>query len=217
MEQSLKHYAHTSQVFAISGHMYFDSHPKDPELFFLPYFFCWGWATWKRAWDCYEPQPVGWQATIKEKRHFFNCYGTFPFTKMVEKTLNGLWNTWDTQWFFCIFKNEGLVLSPYRSLTWNCGCGGGTHGDKAKDGDIALGEREYYIHGTENLEDFNKPRLSENFRFPKKISYDDKAIRLLGITFLEERLRKEKRTYFRFRRRLQLLYQRVQTLIAKRP
>lgn len=137
---------------------------------------------------------------------------------MLHKAVTGIWNTWDIQWFYTIFKREGLVLYPYRSLTWNCGCGGGTHGEQALDKSVELGKREYYMHGCETLEAFAKKRLSNRFEFPKKIQQDEKAMRYLGLTFLEERIRQSATQPFHMRRiylRIQWLYQSLRKLFAR--
>ncbi len=195
MVAALRRYAQEPQVFSISGFMYFDAQPVHPSFFFLPHPFIWGWATWKRAWDHYEYRPIAWETTLQDRafRDLFDCYGSIKFSKMMEKTMRGQWNTWDIQWMFCQIRAGGLTLYPYQSLVWNCGSGGGTHGDPAKDHSITLGEREEYIHGNLNLSDFQQPRCPDLGGFPHCISYDKKALRYLARTFLHEWQRREPR------------------------
>ena len=53
MNEGLEKYKDDDRVGTITG---FVPPIKDklPETFFLKYFQCWGWATWKRAWDLLE-------------------------------------------------------------------------------------------------------------------------------------------------------------------
>ena len=50
MNEALEKYRDDDRVASIDAFL----NPIDcvaPETFFLRYFACWGWATWKRAWD----------------------------------------------------------------------------------------------------------------------------------------------------------------------
>ncbi len=53
MNETLHKYEKEDSVACISAYIY----PIDnlPELFFIKGADCWGWATWKRAWDLFEP------------------------------------------------------------------------------------------------------------------------------------------------------------------
>lgn len=216
MVEGLRRYASNPQVFMVSGFMYFGSQPQKPETFFLPSSFIWGWATWKRAWEHFTYEPKGVEAFLqnREERYRFDYFGALPFSKMLEKTIKGQWVTWDTQWMFTLFQQKGLALYPHRSLVWNSGVGGGTHGHAGSiDQDPLLGEREYYIHGNLSIRDFQHPRLKWPLQFPDRVQADEKAMRLLACTFLQERLRKKWRLKLAWRW-LSLWFQ---SLFTKRP
>lgn len=210
--QALEKYQSDPRVFMASGFMYFGAQPSTPQTFFLNPAFIWGWATWKRAWDHFVWDAPGWNELVKDKKqcYLYDCFGSMPFSKGLRKTMTGLWKAWAPRWMYAMSRANGLTLYPYRSLVWNCGCGGGTHGKASLDADPALGEREYYIHGTMEREEFTKPRLSESVYmgrgFPSEVKMDRRALRYLAITFLRERLRQEKRK--RWRLHAKLLFQR---------
>lgn len=206
MCRALKTYADDKRVFMASGFMYFGAQPKEPQTFFLSSPFIWGWATWKRAWDHFEWECSGWEAFMQDKkqRYTYDCLGSIPFSKGLYKTLTGKWKAWGPRWMYANHKAGALTLYPYRSLAWNCGCGGGTHGDAARDSSPDLSEREYYIHGTMQRSDFYAPRLPVDVPFPKRVEENAKGMRSLAITFLKERLRKEKKK--RWRLYAKLLY-----------
>ncbi|MCH9608804.1 MAG: hypothetical protein S4CHLAM45_07160 [Chlamydiales bacterium] len=207
MCRALKEYGDDPRVFMVSGFMYFNSLPQTAETYFLNAPFIWGWATWKRAWDHFEWECTGWEKWLEKRknRYSYDCLGAFPFSKALRKTIKGEWKTWDTRWMYAMAKQGGLSLYPSRSLVWNCGCGGGTHGDQALDQDPLLGKREEYIHGDMEFEEFKKPRFGCEISFPKEVKLNRHALRSLALTFLKERLRKKERK--RWRLRAKHLYQ----------
>lgn len=204
MVSALEEYKDNPEVFMVSGFMYFSKRFRAPEAFFLNLGFIWGWATWSRAWKHYDYTPTGWESFVKDKqaRYMYDSMGSMPFSASLRKTLTGQWKAWSPQWGYAMYRAGGVCLYPRRSLVWNCGCGGGTHGDAKLDADPLSGKREYYIHGTMEYRDFTKPRLSEETYkgecFPKKIKIDKKVLRQLAIIFLKERLSaQEKRKRWR--------------------
>lgn len=216
---ALKKYQADPRVFMATGFMFYGAHPQAPSTFFLRIPFVWGWATWKRAWDHFDWECVGWQDLIKDKRQCYltDFFGAMPFSKGLRKTMEGQWNAWGPRWFYAMHKAGGVSLAPYRSMVWNSGCGGGTHGDVAFDANPELNQREVYIHGDMEEKDFHKARLPSDCidRFPDQIQLDDRAHRHLALIFLQERLRKETRK--RWQLRLKLLLQKILLPFTKRP
>jgi len=51
MNDSLDRYANEDRVMQISGYFYPISAPVRHDAFFLVHGVCWGWGTWKRAWQ----------------------------------------------------------------------------------------------------------------------------------------------------------------------
>lgn len=132
MNQALDRYADEERVFQVSGYMF-----DVPELkaassaLFLPFTVSWGWATWKRAWDQFDPQATGWEAlrTNKVMRRRFNLDGSYDYATMLMRQMAGLRNSWAVRWYWSVFKANGLVLFPPVSLVSNTGFdGSGTHG-----------------------------------------------------------------------------------------
>jgi hypothetical protein len=200
MERGLEIYREQSQVFMISGFMYFGAHHPYTHHFFLPSGFIWGWGTWKRAWKHFSWEPKGVKAFLRDRKkcHTFNYFGTLSFSKMLKKTLLGQWNTWDIQWMYIISQKNAVALYPPTSLVWNCGVGGGMHGqDQNQDPFNCV--RESYIHGDLSFEEFKKRRICSFLltkeAFPQKIDVDGSAMRRLAIVFAKERMSKEKRKF----------------------
>jgi GNT-I family len=132
MNRALDRYAEEERVFQVSGYQF-----DVPELentvsaLFLPFAASWGWATWKRAWDQFDPMAAGWEAirTDRNLRQRFNLDGTYDYATMLMRQMAGLRDSWAVRWYWTLFKAGGLVLFPPVSLVTNAGFdGSGTHG-----------------------------------------------------------------------------------------
>ncbi|QNF32333.1 nucleotide-diphospho-sugar transferase [Adhaeribacter swui] len=84
----------------------------------------WGWATWRRAWEKYDIE-------MKEVETFFeyNIYKSvinYPnslkyWQSAFYKTKQGLIDTWDYQWVYSVWKNNGLAIASNYNLVSNIG------------------------------------------------------------------------------------------------
>lgn len=90
----------------------------------------WGWATWRRAWDCYDFNISAWgDKAVKERIRQF--VGTKHY-KHREKVYNSMYkgeiDTWDFQWTFAKNLQHGLTVVPALNQVSNIGFGiGATH------------------------------------------------------------------------------------------
>jgi hypothetical protein len=133
---------------AISIHAY--SYPVDeplPKTFFLRGADCWGWATWKRGWDLFEPDGGKLYDELKERRLLgaFDFDNAFAYSQMLQDQVHGRNDSWAVRWYASAFLKDRLTLYPGRSLVRNIGLdGSGTHcGDSDRyDDDLAVGPVE---------------------------------------------------------------------------
>lgn len=127
---ALERYQQKDQVMQISGYGY---PVKDleslPETFFFRVANSWGWATWERAWNHFNPDIYDLTDDFTaEQIHQFSIEGKENFWKQVQEFKAGKINSWAIRWYASVFKNNGLVLYPRNSLTQNIGNdGSGTH------------------------------------------------------------------------------------------
>lgn len=132
MNNALDRYAGNENVFQVSGYMFDVPELKaTPSALFLPFTVSWGWATWKRAWDQFDPLATGWEALHADKglRRRFNLDGTYDYATMLVRQMAGMRDSWAVRWYWSVFKANGLVLFPPVSLVRNTGFdGSGTHG-----------------------------------------------------------------------------------------
>ena len=100
-----------------------------PEAFFMHYGYCWGWGTWKAAWDLFERVPKKLiQEFTEDDIYHFNLEGAVDVWQQVVANEEGALYTWAVFWYVAIFRNKGLTLVPRNSLTLNVGMdGSGEH------------------------------------------------------------------------------------------
>jgi hypothetical protein len=132
MNSALERYAEHPAVFQVSGYMFdVPDFARRREALFLPLTVSWGWATWQRAWERFDPTATGWKGLTNdmELRRCFNLSGAYDFAGMLEDQMAGRADSWAVRWYWTVFRAGGLVLFPPRRLVENTGMdGSGTHG-----------------------------------------------------------------------------------------
>lgn len=131
MNDALDKYADDDRVSAVSAFL----NPIDcevPETFFLRYFACWGWATWKRGWDLMNLDANDLLKKIRFKTRDFNIGGYGGFYGMLYCQKVGLVDSWAVRFYASSYLAGKLVLFPGRSLALQNGMDGtGTHSGNA--------------------------------------------------------------------------------------
>ena len=88
--------------------------------FFAPLFRVWGWATWKRAWDKFDPGMSyikqllqdDWLERILSHQQFAN-----KWRKILYNVLNGRRSiSWDLAWYCTCWANNMLAIYPRNNL-----------------------------------------------------------------------------------------------------
>lgn len=129
MNSALDFYAEETKVISIHGYIY-PVKAELPETFFLKGADCWGWATWKRGWDLFEPKGRKLLAELKVRKlvRRFDFDGSYAYTKMLKNQVQGKNNSWAIRWYASAFLKDKLTLYPGRSLILNTGTdASGTH------------------------------------------------------------------------------------------
>jgi hypothetical protein len=140
MNDGLNVYKDQEKVICIHGYLYpIKEHPQ--ENFFLRGADCWGWATWKRGWDIFEPNGQTLLDYILKNKlsHEFDFDGSYPFTKMLSDQIKGKNNSWAIRWQASAFIKNKLTLYPKRSMAMNIGNdGSGIHCNVSDEFDVLL-------------------------------------------------------------------------------
>lgn len=153
MNEALARYADVQKVFQVSGYMFdVPELAESREALLFPVTVSWGWGTWKRAWESFDPEAQGWEALRSDAtlRQRFNLQGAFDYATMLFRQMEGMRDSWAIRWYWAVFNANGLVVFPPVSLVYNNGFdGSGSHGRgwlrrfsgksrRHHDGDIAF-------------------------------------------------------------------------------
>ena len=95
-----------------------------PESFFLSYFACWGWATWKRAWDLLETDSRKMLKELRWKTNKFNIGGTGPFYGILYCHNMKYYDSWAILFYTSCFLKNKLHLFPGRTMAIQSGMDG---------------------------------------------------------------------------------------------
>lgn len=133
MNQGLRIYRDADQVISIHGYMYAVP-PILPQSVFLRGADCWGWATWRRGWELFEPDSRKLLEELDRSpdRADFDFNGAFPYRQMLKDQAEGGIDSWAIRWYASAFLQNKLTLYPGQSLVENIGQeGSGTHSESA--------------------------------------------------------------------------------------
>jgi hypothetical protein len=86
----------------------------------------WGWASWRRAWSLYDIKMSQFDTFLKKDRLRLvikNKNYRLKWYQLLEQAKNNKINTWDYQWFYSIWLNSGIVITPVVNLITNIGFG----------------------------------------------------------------------------------------------
>lgn len=129
MNDALDRYADDARIASVNGYMYPLSRPA-PDLFFLRDADCWGWATWKRAWDVFDADGPRLLQRLETEglADFFDFDGGYPYMDMLRDQIAGRNNSWAVRWRASVILADMLSLFPGQSLVHNIGMdGSGEH------------------------------------------------------------------------------------------
>jgi len=127
-EELLERYSEDERVMQICGYNPLASHPSDYSYYFSRMVYCWGWATWARAWKRYDLSISGWPK-IRETSLFMDIAPNPAFameqTKLLDATYKQAdkWDTWDYQWGLTVWAQYALTVMPMVNLVSNVGFG----------------------------------------------------------------------------------------------
>lgn len=147
VNQALDKFSTEDRVISVHGYSY----PTNLERpFFLRGADCWGWATWRRGWELFNPEGVSLLQQLREESlaDAFNFDGAYPYTRMLEDQIAGRNDSWAIRWYASAFLADKLTLYPGRSLVRNIGNdGSGTHGGTTSRFEVDLARQAPDLSG----------------------------------------------------------------------
>lgn len=139
MNKALDLYAKDKEVMHVSGFspiQQFDNEIAETSYFYN-HTYCWGWATWKRAWDHFSTDAFSLMGQIKKEGRttYINLDNTAEIYWGLKHIQDGRFQSWNYFWHTCVNLNNGLCLHPKWSLIKNIGFdGSGTNCTTEEDG-----------------------------------------------------------------------------------
>lgn len=104
----------------------FTQDPSLPDMFLIKFSGSWGWATWDRAWQHFNPngQELLDEMVSRKLTRSFDFNGKYGFTRMLRRQIEGKNNSWAIRWNATLFLRDMLSLNVGRSLIQNEGFDG---------------------------------------------------------------------------------------------
>ena len=141
-----------------------------PETFFYRAATSWGWATWKRAWQHFEPNIDTLIGQFdKQKKNAFSIEGNMNFWKQMQEFKTGKNNSWAIRWYASIFLKGGLTLNPSKSMIQNIGHdGSGVHSGMSDIYNVIINPKPVIHFPTEITENKRAYQTIKNFLAKRK-------------------------------------------------
>jgi hypothetical protein len=127
-EELLEKYRHDNRIASISGqNVQFGNRRTNCSYYYSRYNHCWGWATWRRAWQHYDYQIELWKE-IQSNSFLDDILIDSQAVEYWKKKLKYVYenpaiNIWDYQWTFACWMQNSLGIISNGNLISNIGFG----------------------------------------------------------------------------------------------
>lgn len=115
------------QVWVVTGNNFQSGQKRgDAAYYFSKFNHCWGWASWRRAWQHYRvdiPFWPDWKDTEDWKKKLPDSVERKIWSNLLDRVQQGEIDTWDYQWTATAWFHGGLTATPQVNLVTNIGFG----------------------------------------------------------------------------------------------
>lgn len=124
-QDCLYKYRYDKRIMVVCGTNLLGEWKADTQSYCFSYHsHCWGWATWRRAWQYYDPEMSLWlNPEIKDRikdvvcdRKIFDVY-----KQQFDSVYSNKINSWALRWLCARLSQSGLAIIPSRNLISNIG------------------------------------------------------------------------------------------------
>lgn len=122
----LERYADNEGIFSIMGANILQRRYSNDSYIFTPHMFCWGWATWRRAWKYFDLDMYG----LNDSKTRQMLLGLFEdesivryWTDIFHKTQSDEIDSWANRWVYACFYNQAMNILSNVNLVTNVGFG----------------------------------------------------------------------------------------------
>jgi ubiquinone/menaquinone biosynthesis C-methylase UbiE len=196
MNKSLEKYKDDQEVISVHGYVYPIKKPL-PETFFIKGADCWGWATWKRGWNIFEPDGKKLLQKLNDKKlnKEFDLSGAYQYTQMLKDQIAGRNDSWAIRWHASAFLNNKLTLYPGKSLVQNIGFdNSGTHCTTNDALTVKLSDKKIQLNKITISENKNALKQFEKFlRFQRNEAtlQKIKSFRKMNLNEIKHEVKKQ--------------------------
>jgi hypothetical protein len=124
-QELLEKYRYDDRIMHIAGtNIQFGQSRTQYSYYFSKYAQIWGWASWKRAWQNYDVEIETWKEFKASEMIEFvhtNPYEQSYWLEILERIYKNDLNTWDYQWIYHCWSQNGLSIIPAVNLISNIG------------------------------------------------------------------------------------------------
>lgn len=121
-EELLNYHKDNMDIWHISGSVLYKKEDYTPSYFYSVYPGIWGWATWSNRWKKYNFDMNKIDVKFGEYKYYKKSRISKSFFKEIKKKMESYEiDTWDFQWTYTIWKNNGLCITPNYNLISNIG------------------------------------------------------------------------------------------------
>ena len=177
-EVLLPYYEDDDRIMHINSQNYSYGPLESSEYRFGKAMYCWGWASWARAWKMMDMTMSGWPKYRKWK--MLKYFGFFKSIVQIhywngdyKRVIAGTNTSWATIWNFAVVYNKGICISPCVNLSKNIGIDGGTH---------------YTAHDEDPYRELKVGRLRWPLRLRKDVNYDSIQLKIDNKEFFRIRM-----------------------------
>ena len=121
----LEKYKDDEDIYLISGTNVQNGIQRgDGSYYFSNYTITWGWASWRRAWNHFRYAIPDYEESFQsgELNHLFRSKQERSYwRKKVKTAVLHKASIWDYQWYFAVWKNKGMGITPNVNLITNIG------------------------------------------------------------------------------------------------
>ena len=164
MNEGLVRLEGRKDIASIHGYMYPHGRPL-PEAFLVKGADCWGWATWKRAWDLFNPDAAYlYREIVRQGREAeFDFNGSYPYLRMLKEQADGTAGSWAICWYASAFIRNMYTVYPGKSMVQL-----NSIMDEGEHNRAARGMLKFSVALNEKGVDWDKAQLTQESRDARK-------------------------------------------------
>lgn len=126
-EELLERYRDDERVMTIAAkNVQFGHTQTEYSYYFSRYNHCWGWASWRRAWNQFDFDMTDWP-TVKANNLLMDILqdkrAVQYWTTIFQSTYEGKTRSWAYRWMLSSWLQNGLSILPHVNLVSNIGFG----------------------------------------------------------------------------------------------